>query len=177
MSIAYAAFPSTRTARRNHRSNAKDVLKKEEQRILELLDARGRKTVLTLEALVETYFELNPRKVSAATIERDRISARILLRIIGKDTLPERIDEPIALRYRAKREEEGARPRTILNELVFLFGILKKGIEWESITGMTRMRLHKVPDVGDWESDGVALTRAEVKKLIAVINPIDRRRM
>jgi len=49
------------------------------------------------------YFELNPRKVSAATIERDRISARSLVRIIGKNTLPEKIDEPIALRYRTTR--------------------------------------------------------------------------
>ena len=156
---------------------AREVLDQEEQKLRELLDARGRKTVLTLQGLVETFFELNPRKVSPQTIERDRISAKNLLRIIGKDTLPERIDEPIALRYRAKREEEGARPRTILNELVFAFSLLKKGIEWESITGMARMRLHKVPDVGDWESDGVALTRDEFKKVLAVVNAIDRRRM
>jgi hypothetical protein len=64
-----------------------------------------------------------------------------------------------------------------LNELVFLLGVLKKGVEWESITGMTRLRLHKVPDVGDWDSDGVALTREESKKVLAVVSPVDRRRM
>ena len=156
---------------------AREVIAHEELRLQELVVAHVRPSVLSLEGLIETYFELNPRKVSEATIERDRISARNLVRIIGKNTLPEKIDEPIALRYRATREEEGARPRTILNELVFLLGVLKKGIEWESITGMTRLRLHKVPDVGDWESDGVALTRAEFKKVLAVVAPMDRRRM
>jgi len=156
---------------------ARDLIAQEETRLRELVEAQGRPSVLTLDGLIETYFELNPRKVSAETIARDRISARNLVRIIGKKTLPEKIDEPIALRYRKKREDEGARPRTILNELVFLFGILKKGVEWESITGMTRLRLHKVPDVGDWESDGVALTRAEFKKVLAAVSPMDRRRM
>jgi len=156
---------------------ARDLIAQEETRLRELVEAQGRPSVLTLDGLIETYFELNPRKVSAETIERDRISARNLVRIIGKKTLPEKIDEPIALRYRKTREDEGARPRTILNELVFLLGILKKGVEWESITGMTRLRLHKVPDVGDWESDGVALTRAEFKKVLAAVSPMDRRRM
>ena len=156
---------------------ARDVIAHEEQRLRELVEAQGRPAVLTLEGLIEAYFELNPRKVSEATIERDRISARNLVRIIGKNTLPEKIDEPIALRYRKTREDEGARPRTILNELVFLLGVLKNGVEWESITGMTRIRLHKVPDVGDWESDGIALTREEFKKVLAVVSPVDRRRM
>jgi integrase len=156
---------------------AREIIAQEEQRLRALVEAKGRPSVLTLEGLIETYFELNPRKVSAATIARDRISARNLLRIIGKNTLPEKIDEPIALRYRERREKEGARPRTILNEFVFLLGILKKGVEWESITGMSRLRLHKVPKVDDWESDGVALTREEFKKVLAVVSPIDRRRM
>ncbi|MEA2162198.1 MAG: hypothetical protein QOK37_325 [Thermoanaerobaculia bacterium] len=156
---------------------AREVIAQEEARLRDLIATEGRPSVLTLDGLIETYFELNPRKVSAQTIERDRISARNLVRIIGKNTLPEKIDEPIALRYRKRREDEGARPRTILNEFVFLLGILKKGVEWESITGMARIRLHKVPDVGDWESDGVALTRAEFKKVLNVVSSMDQRRM
>jgi len=156
---------------------AREIIAQEEQRLRDLVATQGRPSILTFEGLIETYFELNPRKVTEATIERDRISARNLMRIIGKNILPEKIDEPIALRYRKIREDEGARPRTILNEFVFLLGILKKGLEWESITGMARIRLHKVPDVGDWESDGVALTRAEFKKVLAVVSPMDRRRM
>src|ERR1044071_7886049 len=156
---------------------ARDIIAQEEARLCELVATQGRPSVLTLDGLIETYFDLNPRKVSAETIARDRISARNLVRIIGKNTLPEKIDEPIALRYRKTREDEGARPRTILNELVVLLGVLKRGVEWESITGTTRLRLHKVPDVGDWESDGVALTRTEFRKVLAVVSPMDRRRM
>src|SRR6187399_2275814 len=64
---------------------ARDVIAHEEQRLRELMEAKGRPTVLTLDLLIQTYFELNPRKVSEATIERDRISARNLVRIIGKN--------------------------------------------------------------------------------------------
>jgi len=96
------------------------VIAQEERRLRDLVDASGRAAVLTLEELIQTYFKLNPRIVSEATIERDRISARNLVRLIVKNTLPEKIDEPIALCYRNTRGNEGARPRTILNELVFL---------------------------------------------------------
>ena len=99
---------------------ARDVIAQEERRLRDLVDASGRAAVLTLEELIQTYFKLNPRIVSEATIERDRISARNLVRLIVKNTLPEKIDEPIALCYRNTRGNEGARPRTILNELVFL---------------------------------------------------------
>lgn len=55
---------------------ANQVVEKERQRLRSLHVKSQRKSVLSLEALIKTYFELNPRKVSAATIERDLITRR-----------------------------------------------------------------------------------------------------
>ncbi|HJQ36222.1 MAG TPA: hypothetical protein VKB93_03695 [Thermoanaerobaculia bacterium] len=66
---------------------------------------------LTLADVCELYFTHNPRKVSAATITRDRISANNLCRIIPSELRPDEIDEPAVIHYRNAREQEGARPR------------------------------------------------------------------
>jgi integrase len=115
--------------------------------------------------------------VSAATIERDKISARNLCRLVPRDVRPDAIDQPIAVRYRNARLKEGARPRTVLNELSFLRGLLQFALAWETVTGMRGIRFLKVPAVGEWTSDGVALSRAEFARVLPVLSPINRRRM
>lgn len=123
---------------------------------------------MSLAGVCELYFDQNPRKVSEATIERDRINARNLNRLITQLLSPDAIDEPTAVRYRNAREKEGARPRTILGELSFLRMVLKFGHAWQRETGMMGVRLASIPDVGAWESPGVALSVDEFAALLSV---------
>jgi integrase len=146
----------------------------------ELLAARGQsdQQPLLLPELCELYFSKNPRMVSAATIERDCISAMNLCTLMPGHLLPDEIDEPAAVDFRnARLLVDGARPRSVLNELSFLKTLLKFGFEWQRLTGMRGVRLLKVPDVGPWESDGVALTKAEFRAVLGVLSETNRRRM
>ena len=129
---------------------------------------------MSLAQICELYFAMNPRKVSEATIERDRISARNVCRLVSPLVSPDAINEPVAVRYRNAREKEGARPRTILNELSFLRMVLKFGHAWQSDTGMRAMKLASVPDVGSWDSPGVALSVDEFASLLEVASDRDR---
>ena len=131
-------------------------------------------TEMSLAQICELYFAMNPRKVGAATIERDKISARNVCRLVSPLVSPDAINEPVAVRYRNTREREGARPRTILNELSFLRMVLTFGHAWQSDTGMRAMKLASVPDVGSWDSPGVALSVDEVGSLLEVADERDR---
>ncbi len=137
----------------------------------------GGSGLLSLPELCELYFRENPRLVSAATIERDCISAMNLCTLMPADLRPDEIDEPAAVRFRNARLADGARPRTVLNELSFLKALLKFGYDWQTVTGMRGVRFVKVPDVGTWESDGVALTKDEFRAVLRVLSDKNRRRM
>jgi integrase len=132
---------------------------------------------LSLPELCELYFRENPRLVSDATIARDCISAMNLCTLVPADLRPDEIDEPAAVRFRNARLADGARPRTVLNELSFLKALLKFGYDWQTVTGMRGVRFVKVPDVGVWESDGVALTKDEFRAVLRVLSDKNRRRM
>ncbi len=167
-------FPDNRTETARY---AREVVQKEEQRLRSLLDEPEALRPMTLAEIAALYFKENPRMVSAATIERDRINSRNLCRLVPIERLPDSIDEPVAVHYRNARLAEGARPRTVLNELSFLRGLLQFGLAWQSVTGMRGVRFLKVPDVGEWDSDGVALSRAEFRAVLGVVSDINRRRM
>lgn len=167
-------FPDNKTETARY---AREAVDKEQQRLRALLDEPKALRPMTLAELAELYFQENPRMVSAATIERDRINSRNLCRLVPIDPLPDSIDEPVAVRYRNARLAEGVRPRTVQNELSFLRGLLQFGLAWQSVTGMRGVRFLKVPDVGEWLSDGVALSRAEFRAVLSVVSDINRRRM
>jgi len=131
---------------------------------------------MSLTAVCDLYFQHNPRKVSPATIARDRISAKNLCRLIPFDLRPDEIDEPAVIHYRNGREAEGARPRTILDEMSFLKMVLQFGVSWRRLTGMQAVSFLNVPDVGEWDHPGVALTVEEFREVLAVLSPINRRR-
>lgn len=132
--------------------------------------------VMTLREICELYFAHNPRKVSAATIARDRVSANNLCRLIPVDMRPDEIDEPAVIHYRNARETEGARPRTILDEMSFLRMVLRFGVSWGRLTGMRTLAFVSVPDVGEWDHPGVALSIDEFREVLSVLTPINRRR-
>jgi integrase len=115
--------------------------------------------------------------VSTATIARDRISANNLCRLIPTDLQPDEIDEPAAIHYRNAREAERARPRTILDELSFLKMVLQFGMAWHRLTGMRALALATIPDVGEWEHPGVALSIDEFHEALRVVTPLNRRRL
>lgn len=131
---------------------------------------------MSLRAICDLYFVQNPRKVSVPTLKRDQISASNLCRLLPEDLRPDEIDEPAAIHYRNTREAEGARPRTILGELSFLKMVLQFGMSWRRVTGMTMIGLVSVPDVGEWDSPGVALSVDEFREALHVVSPLDRRR-
>ena len=131
---------------------------------------------MTLREVCELYFSHNPRKVSAATIARDRISANNLCRLLATDLRPDEIDEPAVIHYRNEREAEGARPRTILDEMSFLKMVLQFGMSWRRLTGMRSIGFLAVPDVGEWDHPGVALSVDEFREALTAVSPINRRR-
>jgi integrase len=133
-------------------------------------------TGMSLGAICELYFAQNPRKVSATTIARDQVSAKNLCRLLSGGLRPDEIDEPAAIHYRNTREAEGARPRTILGELSFLKMVLQFGMSWRRVTGMRMISFVSVPDVGEWDSPGVALSLDEFREVLRVISPMNRRR-
>jgi len=131
---------------------------------------------MSLPELSDLYFKHNPRKVSEATLDRDRISARNLCRLIPAALRLDEIDEPAVTHYRNAREQEGAAPRTILNEMSFLKMLLQFGMSWRRLTGMTTVALLKVPDVGEWDPPGVALSVDEFREALGTLSPLNRRR-
>jgi integrase len=131
---------------------------------------------MTLADICDLYFKHNPRKVSAATIARDRISANNLCRLLPSELRPDEIDEPAVIHYRNTREQEGARPRTILDEMSFLKMVLQFGMSWRRVTGMRTVSFVTVPDVGEWDHPGVALSIDEFREALTVLSPINRRR-
>lgn len=138
--------------------------------------SRTRTSAMPLAEICHLYFAQNPRKVSTATLVRDRISANNLCRLIPITLRPDEIDEPAVVDYRNKRETEGARPRTILNEMSFLRMVLHFGLSWRRVTGMQNVAFLQVPDVGEWDHPGVALSVDEFAEVLRVISPINRRR-
>jgi integrase len=131
---------------------------------------------MSLRQVCDLYFDHNPRKVSVATLERDAISANNLCRVLPADLRPDEIDEPAVIHYRNIREAEGARPRTILNEMSFLKMVLQFGMSWRRVTGMMTVAFLNVPDVGEWDHPGVALSIDEFKEALAAVSVINRRR-
>ena len=146
-----------------------------ERALREAIAGGGRREPMHLRQVCDLYFEQNPRKVSAATIARDRVNAENVCRLVGELTLPDQIDEPVAVRYRNAREKEGGAPRTILDELFFLKKVLRFALRWERETGMTALRLYELPGVANWTPDAVALTRDEFAALLAAAGERERR--
>ena len=167
-------FPDNRTETSKY---AVALKQQEEQRLRTLVHQPPAQRAMKLAEVAELYFSENPRNVSEATIARDRISSTNLCRLIPVNVRPDTIDEPIAVRYRNARAREDARPRTILNELSFLRNLLHFGFRWQRDTGMRGVRLEDLPPVAEWESDMVALSREEFRAALAVLSPINRRRM
>lgn len=144
-----------------------DLKRRMEAELVDAMEAKRPAGVISLQGLCDLYFGINPRKVSAATITRDRINAKNVCRLIVGAS-PDEIDEPVAIRYRIARESEDVSPRTILNELSFLRMVLDFGLKWQSETGVRTVRLLRIPDVGDWDDPGVALTQDEFGALLDV---------
>ena len=153
------------------------TLKEQLERELASGNARPHQSpAMSLAGVCNLYFEHNPRKVSSATIARDRISANNLCRLLASDLRPDEIDEPAVIHYRNTREAEGARPRTILDEMSFLRMVLQFGMSWRRVTGMQTVAFLHVPDVGEWDHPGVALSIDEFREVLKILSSINRRR-
>ncbi|MCU1230434.1 MAG: phage integrase family protein, partial [Acidobacteria bacterium] len=66
--------------------------------------------------------------------------------------------------------------RTILNEMSFLKMVLQFGLSWRRLTGMTTIAFLNVPDVGEWDLPGVALSVDEFREALTAVSPVNRRR-
>jgi integrase len=136
---------------------------------------------MPLPEIAELYFSQNPRNVGPETLKRERISAANVIRvlaIVAPDVAADEISEPqaVALRNHRDRVDEAA-DRTIGGELAWLKMILEFGFRWQSETGMSGVKLLDLPEVGDEQRDGVALTTDEFRAVLEVASPIWRRRL
>src|ERR1043166_9655265 len=118
---------------------------------------------LSLRQIFDLMKSVNPDQASAATWERNTIHIRNLERLPASEplgnVLPERVDGRLASMYRNERQAEGAAPRTIGGELTFLMRLLRFGFEEAaSATGMTAVRLTRMPKITIIEQEMVALT-------------------
>ena len=170
-------YPDDRRMSAVYALDVKRTLERELQEAARIAQPSKR---MTLREICDLYFEMNPKKVSAATITRDRQNAANVCRVINElapDAWPDEIDEPIAVRYRNAREREDAAQRTILNELSFLRMMLEFGLRWRRETGVESVRLAALPEIDeDDKREGVALTLQEFGAVLEVLAPINRRR-
>ena len=167
-------YPGDRRMSAVYALDVKRTLERELQEAARIAQPSKR---MTLREICDLYFEMNPKKVSAATTTRDRLNAGNVCRVvaaIAPDSWPDEIDEPIAVRYRNLREKEGVAPRTILNELSFLKMVLAFGLRWRRETGVESVRLAELPDVGEAEPTAVALTVEEVGRILAIARKRER---
>lgn len=118
---------------------------------------------LYIRQIFDLMHVVNPDQVTDATWDRNVIHIRNLERLPSREplgtTLPESIDGRLASMYRNERLAEGAAPRTVAGELVFLIRLLRFGYEGaSSATGMSAVRLTKTPKIVIEEQQMVALT-------------------
>lgn len=138
---------------------ARELLKRAEllQPNLDCVEPRS------LRQIFDLMESVNPDQMSQATWDRNKIHMRNLERLPASEPLgkvpPERIDGRPASIYRNERQAEGAAPRTIGGERTFLTRLLRFGFEEAaSVTGMTAVRLTKLPKITIIEQEMVALT-------------------
>jgi integrase len=126
----------------------------------------------------ELYKEMNPDKVTEATITRSDICARNVKEFLESQrilsVLPEDVDIVLATKYRNWREKDDVSPRTLWNELTWLKQMASFAFQWQSSTGAESLRLIRLPYVEMPENDGVALTEEEFGRLLEKIAPRDQ---
>jgi len=142
----------------------------------------------TLREVWDLYKKENPRGVADTTMERESVNFESLARHIMVGTLyPEQVDEPIAIRYRNVRAKDKVlkhhgkdglvetdrevRNRTINNELDLLQRLVKFAWRWQTVTGMSMLKLDEIERLPDQESTQVALTYDEVGEILKVCSP------
>lgn len=129
---------------------------------------------LTLTQVFELMEEKNPNNVSAATFKRNRYALRALVETVGSMSL-EHIDLPIAVTHRNRRRTDGARERTIKNELSLLMQLIDFAVEWKRLTGVSSKVLTRLPAFEQQESTQVALSEEEFAAALHVAGDRDRR--
>lgn len=54
--------------------------------------------------------------------------------------------------------------------------LLQFGASWRRVTGMRRVSFTSVPYVGEWDHPGVAPSIDELREVLQVVSPMNRRR-
>jgi len=131
-----------------------------------LQEALGRE--MTLAEVFALMKRENPNQVSSATLAKWACDFGNLERHGVAGAVASDVDEVIATRYRNARELDDPKPRarTIHNELAFLRQLVLFAHRWRRVTRTSAVNLVDLPEVRDEESQQVALTEAEVRKLL-----------
>jgi integrase len=136
---------------------------------------------MSLRQIFDLMKSINPDAVTAATWARNDIHIRNLERLPEQEPLglaiPDQIDGRLAAMYRNERLKEDAAPRTVAGELTFLIRLLRFGYEEaSSATGMTAMRLTKLPKIAIKEESMVALTVEQFFEVLEATKKMRQRR-
>jgi integrase len=165
--------PNSRTLSTVHALELKTQLERE-LRNRAAAGGERRSGPMSIADIFDLFFTTNPKRVSEETIKRDRCSARNIIRLLDASVPPDHISEREAVRYRNAREKEGAAARTIQDELSLLLRILNFGLRWRRDTGMETVSLYELPELGETEPCGVALSEEEFAAVLAIAKPRDR---
>lgn len=122
--------------------------------------AAAKDRVMGLGEIVSLYVAQNPGQVLPITLKKNQETAAHLVAFFA-DVPADGITVAAATEYRNARTAEGARNRTIRNELAFLKRLLNFAAEWQDVTGVRSVRLVRLPTIRRDERRGVALTEAQ----------------
>lgn len=154
----------------------------EEQGHLHATAAATSRKKMTIAEVFDHYCKRNPNLVSAETIERERCSFHALTRYIEPTTLPEDVDDDLAIEYRNRRmgdtvqSRHGAvivdtkrpvRSRTIRNELDLLRRLVGFALKSARVTGCEAVQFSQLPEFREEGTLQVALTEEEFKAILS----------
>lgn len=121
---------------------------------------------LSMAGIGALYIRQNPGDVEPNTLQTTSYIVDVLGEYFKGQAAGE-ITIADATEFRNHRLEEGKAPRTVRNELAFLKQLLSFALEWTERTGVTAIRLGRLPKVASSdEPTGIALSPAEIFRLL-----------
>jgi Site-specific recombinase XerD len=97
---------------------------------------------ITFNEYVSPYLEYSKANKACKSWERDVVSLKALTSYFGNNFLEAIGNQDIEL-YKAKRQQDGLKPRTINIELLCLSNMLRKALEWDHLSRIPKIKLLK----------------------------------
>jgi len=162
----------------------------EEQARLHAAGLTAARPKMDLTQVFEYYCRRNPNLVASETLKRERCSFQALTKYIPSDTLPEDVDDDLAIEYRNARmtdtvqarrgtvvidTKRPVRSRTIRNELDLLRRLVTFALRSSRQTGCEGVQFSELPEFREDETLQVALSEEEFKAILLHAGDRNRR--